>query len=90
MKALENNNLLKTLEERQDDSPFINFINEAGEEKNLINELDVETMRKMSALQTLFLKIRLLLIFLVSQEEYLILLLDVVLVMVLLVPILPV
>jgi LPS O-antigen subunit length determinant protein (WzzB/FepE family) len=46
---IQNNNLLKTLEERQDDSPFIIVINEAGEEKNLINELDVEAAKLKSS-----------------------------------------
>ena len=45
---IQNNNLLKTLEERQDDSPYIIFINKAGEEKNLINELDAEVKKLKS------------------------------------------
>jgi LPS O-antigen subunit length determinant protein (WzzB/FepE family) len=45
---IQNNNLLQTLEERQDDSPYIIVINEAGEEKNLINELDVEAAKLKS------------------------------------------
>ena len=45
---IQNNNLLKTLEERQDDSPYVIFINRQGEEKNLIIELDVEAAKLKS------------------------------------------
>ncbi len=47
---IQNNHLLKTLEERKDDAPFINAINEAGEEKNIINKLDLEanTLKSIS------------------------------------------
>ena len=42
LKAVQNNNTLKALEERENDIPFLTVINKAGEETNLIHELDIE------------------------------------------------
>jgi LPS O-antigen subunit length determinant protein (WzzB/FepE family) len=39
---VQNNNTLKALEERENDIPFLTVINKAGEETNLIHELDIE------------------------------------------------